>query len=233
MTEFLCISLITDAARFDNGEGFQSASIEYLRNRENDKVITEKVKEIGRSLLEMRDRVYRILCSEFSSAEYDLDDEDSIESTIRDVVSISTIRREITDPLPPGLGGGLEELENVLIENMDNDPFEIVSNIRRNIRSRNTDVVDYLEERVREVNPGEVDGIRTALKERIDSDIVACTCADAAGWWTPRPHSVRLTVGQKSEIESNLDIINEYFGERGGSPRGVDLIKLELQEVTQ
>lgn len=233
MTVFLCISLITDAARFDNGGKVQAESIEYLRNRENDKVITDDVEEMGKSLLKKRDRVYRILCSEFSSAEYDMDDQDSIESTIRDIVSISTIRGEIKGPLPSGVENGLEALEEVLIQNMDIDPFDIVSNIRKIIRSRNTDVMDYLEERVRNVNPGGVGEISTDLKERTDSEIVACICADAAGWWTPRPRSVPLAIGQESDIESNLEIIEEYFQERRGSPTGVDLKKVRLRQAVQ
>ena len=229
MTEFLCTSLITDAARFDNGEGIQSESIEYLRSRENDKVITENVEEMGKSLLKKRDRVYRMLCAEFSTAEYDMDDEGSIESTIRDTVSVATIRGDVEDSLPSGIEDGLEALEEVLLQNMDIDPLDIISNIRKNVRSRNTDVEDYLEERVRHVNPGGVDEIATDLKDRTDSEVVALTCADAAGWWTPRPRSVPIAIGQKSDIESNLDTIEEYFQERRRPPRGVDLRKVGLQ----
>jgi hypothetical protein len=116
---------------------------------------------------------------------------------------------------------------------MDIDPFEIVSNIRMNVRSRNTDVEDYIEERVRVVNPGGVDEIESALLERTDSEVVACTCADAAGWWTPRPRSVPLAIGHQSDIESNLRTIEEYFQDRLGSPTGVDLRKVGLEQTTQ
>lgn len=222
MTAFLCISLITDAAKVE-GTSLQDAAYDYLRDREEQKVVSEEVEHMAIELLANRDEVYRALCEKFSETDYDSSNSDEVEEVIRDVVTIQTIDEKVEDDIPSGIEIGIDSLRSELLDHTDKDPFKITANLREMILGRNTNIQDYLFTRVDNPNTERLEDIHAELIDATGSEIAGIVCADAAGWWCPRPQAVPITIGEQSPIKDNKEIINDYLRDRTGSPRSLNL----------
>ncbi|MWG36674.1 hypothetical protein [Halomarina oriensis] len=223
MTAFLCASLATDAAKVE-GTSLQEAALEYLRDRENQKVTSDSVKQIAEDLLTKRDAAYRSLCEALSEAEYDSSDPEDVSRVIESTITIDVIEAGLSGEVPAGLEHGVETLQAELMENhTDKDPFRVVANLRDMIQARNTTVMDYLRDRVDNPNTERVEQIYEELLDRTGSEIIGAVCADAAGWWSPRPHAVPVVVGARSPIRENETSIDDYLNGRTESPRSLEL----------